>query len=130
MSKKINVRGLTDNSDDPFYRYKMEKISCTDQKGKTVINNIDAIAKAINRDPKKMIDYFKKRVGTGMTFKDGKVMISKKITTDELEKLLFEFIEYFVLCPTCRNPETILASTTSGKIEMSCKACSYLGGMH
>lgn len=127
MSKKINIRGLTDNSGDIFYRYKMEKLICIDQKGKTVVNNIDNIAKAIDRDPKNIANHFKKRLGTAMVYKDSKITISKTVTVNELEQLLFEFIEYNVLCPVCKNPETIVTINKKNKQEMTCKACSFTG---
>jgi len=120
MSKKINIRGFTDNNNDVFYRYKMEKLICSEQKGKTIINNIEHIAKALNRPPDMIKDYYKKRIGGNIIYKDNKMVLPKKMLPDELENILFEYIEYNVLCPNCKLPETKLLNK-----QLICSACSY-----
>lgn len=127
MSKKINIRGLTDNSNDSFYRYKMEKIICIEQKGKSVVQNIDSISKALDRDCKYIINYFKKSLGTSIIYKDNKLIISKLVSVNDLEQILFEFIEYYVICHSCKNPETELTFDKKNNPILSCKACSHIG---
>jgi len=122
--KKINLRGLKDTN-DPFYRYKMVPISVVKQKTKSVITNIAEVSKDISRDPQMMIEYFKKKFGMNIVYdkKTDKAEV-KNISQDELQNAIFEFIDYFVLCPTCTNPETVL-SIDNGSIHIKCKACTH-----
>jgi translation initiation factor 5 len=51
---------------------------------------------------------------------------------EHLRKLLDAFIEKFVLCPSCKNPETELIITGKGKnedIHRDCKACGRKNGI-
>ena len=111
MSKhrKINIRGLAENT-DPLYRYTMEPIDIVNQRGKLVITNIRNIAQdltaqnTISSDVKArmLVDFFKKRLSTSIKCNSDMTQVELKGTTQvELQEFVFEFIEYFVLCPTC-----------------------------
>ncbi|AYV75986.1 MAG: translation initiation factor 2 subunit beta [Terrestrivirus sp.] len=126
MSKSINVRGLTENI-DPTYRYRMPPIQITKQKTKSVITNIKEVCKALDRDPLILVDYFKKKFSTPMNVDlDENRVELKSIEQNELQNAIFEFIEYFILCPTCRNPETDLSNKKT-TLYIKCRACSHYG---
>jgi len=125
-SKMINVRGLDDKNDsDPCFRYKMQALKLEKQKTKDVILNINDIGDNLSRDPKMLVEFLKKKFGTQMKYSAtlNKIEI-KGISQIDLQKAIYEFIEYFVLCPTCRNPETILRKKKEN-LYISCKACSH-----
>lgn len=124
---KINLRGLTENN-DPFYRYKMEKPEIVREKSKTVFKNIGVLAKDLNRDPELMASFIKSRLGINGVYKKDQLMINGKVDETNLTDALYEFIEYFVLCPTCKLPETELK--TGKTVRMSCKCCSYRGSIN
>ena len=136
MSKKasINVRGLNEVV-DPSYRYKMEPINAVQQKGKLVITNIKEIGRNLTvqnysdtskEDKSQMlIEFFKKKFSTPIKCdKELSKIELKGVSADELQNAIYEFIEYFVICPTCGNPETILSKEKSN-IFITCQACSH-----
>jgi translation initiation factor 5 len=55
-----------------------------------------------------------------------KYIVNGKHDQEDLAKLLDGFIDKFVLCKTCRNPETAMA-IKGGNIELRCKACGAIG---
>lgn len=118
---KINICGLDDNN-DPFYRYKMEKVNIVVQKNKSNIMNLHIIANEIYRDVNLLVNYYKKKFNTSVIFKNNILTVSGIITTNEFEEALREFIEYYVLCPVCRLPQTELV-IVKNKIEINCKCC-------
>lgn len=122
---KINISGLKD-IDDPFYRYKMQKLKISKQKNKTIVENIDQICKELYRDPQLLIDYYKKRFGIAIIYKNNIVSITAKFDDleDKLNKGLHEFIEYYVLCSKCRLPETKLEKDKN-HITLSCDCCAF-----
>lgn len=135
MSKSkmlINIRGLEDII-DPSYRYKMEHINTTQQKGKIIITNINDIAKNLtvqnvkehNDKSKMIIEFLKKKFSVAIKCDKELTKVELKgVTEEELQIAIYEFIEYFVICPICRNPETILSKKNSN-LYITCQACSY-----
>lgn len=133
MSKKtlINIRGLEEIIDHS-YRYKMEPITVVQQKVKSVITNINEISRNLttNKNSKEdkgkmLIEFFKKKFSIPIKCnKDLTKVELKGVTQGELQNAIYEFIEYFVTCPTCRNPETTL-SKDKGNIYIMCQACSH-----
>ena len=118
----MNIQGIN-NIVDPFYRYKMEKLNVVRQKNKTVIDNFDKVAKDLERDPKMIYNYFKKKLSISISLKDGILSTNADITYDVFEKVLRQFIEEYVLCKSCKLPELEFVKKDS-KININCKSCS------
>lgn len=148
----VNVnRNLTDQ----FYRYKMPKlIAKVEGKGngiKTVIVNMVDVAKALNRPPmckwcsradcqplstttdKSFPDptkYFGCVLGAQVNcdLKNERYIVNGAHDSNKLQDLLDGFIQKYVLCYSCDNPETvIIVNQKKGTITSSCKACGYAG---
>lgn len=114
------IRGLIE-IDDPFYRYQMEILKVQKEKTKTNILNLGNIASNLNIEVEMIVQYIKNRLSTPIKKgEDSKYIIASSIDIDDLKSALYEFIEYFVLCPKCRLPETDI---NSGKAEHNCRAC-------
>lgn len=113
---------------DPFYRYKMEKIqSKIEGKGngiKTVIVNLSSVAHSLAREPNIVIKYFGFELGaqTNTNPSDDRWIINGAHEASKLQDYLDGFINKFVLCKKCKNPETDM-STSDGGIVLKCKAC-------
>lgn len=128
MSVNVN-RSLSDQ----FYRYKMPKIIAkVEGKGngiKTVIVNMVEIAKALNRPPMYPTKFFGCVLGAQTNFdKNERYIVNGSHDSSKLQDILDGFIQKYVLCPGCQNPETDLhVSAKRGLISTSCKACGYSG---
>lgn len=122
----INIRR---DVDDPFYRYKMERIqSKIEGKGngiKSVIVNLSSIAHSLSRDPAYVIKYFGFELGAQVTANpsDDRYIINGAHDAGKLQDYLDGFIKKFVLCQMCKNPETDLLIQKDGSIIRDCKAC-------
>lgn len=121
---KINIQGLNDIN-DPFYRYQMEKIKFTDQKNKTVIDNFDKVCHDIKCEPKALVDFYKKRLGVSIIYKDGKILLPSNIDKDKINQYLREFIEIYILCEKCKLPETKMIKEKNSII-LSCDGCGFI----
>jgi translation initiation factor 5 len=127
----VNVnRGLTDQ----FYRYKMPKIMAkVEGKGngiKTVIVNMVDVAKALNRPPMYPTKYFGCVLGAQVNCdqKNERFIVNGAHDSAKLQDLLDGFIQKYVLCASCGNPETVLGILVKKSIiTTSCKACGYSG---
>ncbi|KAA8913316.1 domain found in IF2B/IF5-domain-containing protein [Sphaerosporella brunnea] len=114
---------------DPFYRYKMERIqSKIEGKGngiKSVIVNLSSIAHSLSRDPAYVVKFFGFELGAQVTANpsDDRYIINGAHDASKLQDSLDGFINRFVLCGKCKNPETDLIVTKDGQIIRDCKAC-------
>jgi len=121
----INIRR---DVKDSFYRYKMPKIVAKiEGKGngiKTVIPNMSDIAKALSRPPTYPTKYFGFELGAQVKCEDknDRYIINGQHESKKLQDLLDGFIDKFVLCAHCKNPETDLIINKNGIIR-DCKAC-------
>jgi translation initiation factor 5 len=113
---------------DPFYRYKMERIqSKIEGKGngiKTVIVNLSSVAQSLARPGAYVIKYFGFELGaqTNTNPSDDRWIINGAHEAAKLQDYLDGFINKFVLCKKCKNPETDVV-IKDGRILLDCKAC-------
>jgi len=121
----INIRS---DVKDPFYRYKMEKLqSKIEGKGngiKTVIVNLSSVANSLARPGAFVIKYFGFELGaqTNSNPSDDRWIINGAHEASKLQDYLDGFINRFVLCKKCKNPETDVV-IKDGRILLDCKAC-------
>jgi translation initiation factor 5 len=91
---------------------------------KTVIPNMSDIAKALSRPPTYPTKYFGFELGAQVKCeeKNDRYIINGQHESKKLQDLLDGFIDKFVLCGHCKNPETDLIINKNGIIR-DCKAC-------
>lgn len=122
MSNLINIRGLKDQ-EDPFYRYKMEKIELVKEGSFYAIKNICQISTALNREPQQLVSFLKKVFASAFVYKNGIVKCTKTdLTSSALQEAIYQFIENNVLCKKCSLPETVIL-VEKKKTFMVCQAC-------
>lgn len=119
---------------DMFHRYKMPVLQVkVEGKGngiKTVIPNMSDIARSLARPPTYITKFFGCELGAQTTFdeKYDRYIVNGAHQADRLRELLDVFIDKFVLCSSCKNPETELMIV--GRDELiwrDCKACGHRG---
>lgn len=124
----INV----DGSDDPSYRYKMPRLlSKVEGRGngvKTVLVNCSDIAASLHRSTAQVCKFFGCELGamTNYEEKADKALVNGSFVTKDLQEALTGYIQKFVLCPSCGNPETVQelkGKKKSAFIVLNCKAC-------
>ncbi|WOO85248.1 putative eukaryotic translation initiation factor 5 [Vanrija pseudolonga] len=123
----VNIRR---DVEDKFYRYKMPllqtKIEGRGNGIKTVVPNMEDVARALNRPPAYPTKFFGTELGAQTTMANERYIVNGAHQPDRLRELLDTFIDKFVLCASCKNPETELVITGRGNnehIHRDCKAC-------
>jgi translation initiation factor 5 len=122
----INIR--RDNK-DPFYRYKMPPIvSKIEGRGngiRTAVVNTSDVARALSRPPSYVIKFFGFELGaqTSVNETNDRYIVNGAHDAPKLQDLLDGFISKFVLCASCKNPETDIIILKDGNLTKDCKAC-------
>ncbi|KAN0062813.1 eukaryotic translation initiation factor 5 [Thecaphora frezii] len=122
----VNIRR---DVDDKFYRYRMPllqtKIEGRGNGIKTVIPNMSDIARSLSRPPTYPTKFFGCELGAQTSFDDktDRYIVNGAHEAVRLRELLDGFIDKFVLCGSCKNPETDLKITKDEDILRDCKAC-------
>jgi translation initiation factor 5 len=92
---------------------------------KTVVPNMSDVARALSRPPTYPTKFFGSELGAQTTVdeKNDRYIVNGAHDATRLRELLDGFIEKFVLCGSCKNPETDLIITKNEMIVRDCKAC-------
>ncbi|OCH84693.1 eukaryotic translation initiation factor 5 [Obba rivulosa] len=128
----VNIRR---DVDDKFYRYRMPllltKIEGKGNGIKTVVPNMSDVARALSRPPTYPTKFFGCELGAQTSFdeKNDRYIVNGAHDAAKLRELLDVFIEKFVLCKACKNPETDLIITKTDEIIRDCKACGERTGV-
>lgn len=114
--------------EDAHYRYKMPSLECKVESGgngvKVVFSNLPDVCAALHRPNESLLKFLGISRGAQTTFdaKDNKYYMMGNHLTQELQDVVFEYIERFVLCKSCRNPETTVMPGNRS-VKMRCGAC-------
>jgi translation initiation factor 5 len=92
---------------------------------KTVVPNMSDVARALSRPPTYPTKFFGSELGAQTTVdeKNDRYIVNGAHDAGRLRELLDAFIDKFVLCGSCKNPETDLIVTKTEMIVRDCKAC-------
>lgn len=129
MAPTAGIVNIRRDVDDKFYRYRMPllltKIEGKGNGIKTVIPNMSDVAKALTRPATYPTKFFGCELGAQTSFdeKADRYIVNGAHDASRLRELLDSFIDKFVLCGSCKNPETELIITKNDEIIRDCKAC-------
>ena len=151
MAGFVNIRR---DVDDKFYRYRyvcillqpfcgsplirsnsmptlLTKIEGKGNGIKTVVPNMSDVARALSRPPTYPTKFFGSELGaqTSVDEKNDRYIVNGAHDAKRLRELLDAFIDKFVLCGSCKNPETDLVVTKNELIVRDCKACGERTGV-
>jgi translation initiation factor 5 len=135
-STKLNPQLLNiDGSEDPFYRYKMRQLFVqVVGKGKmikTVLLNVDEVAKDLKVAPAYMTAYLGYEIGAGSKYDPKKpdrerASISGDRDATDLSTMMKKFISEIILCSNCKLPETTMAiDKKTREVTTSCRSCGH-----
>jgi len=125
MSQKISV-----NKEfllDVNYRYKMSQVLLKYEGNgngqRTVFLNISDISEEIKRDPETIVSFIVYSLGCKFILsKEKQIILYGTHTKEIIQNTVFDFIDKFVICPNCKNPETYFTKEKND-IEMNCNSC-------
>merc|ERR1712232_1352166 len=93
---------------------------------KTVIDNCAEVSEQLNRPPQYLTKFLGIELAAQSRWKEAeqRSIVNGAFQDSDLQNMVHKFVDIFVLCPTCKYPETKLKISTKSKtITHHCKAC-------
>ena len=91
---------------------------------KTIIQNFKQICDTIRRDPKIVSKWYAKELAVPAQIGDrGELILTGRFNTSIIQRLLDMFVEKYVICPTCKGPDTELIRLDRKVWILRCHVC-------
>jgi translation initiation factor 5 len=147
----IPIISSSSSSFDPFYRYQMPLLSSEIlPKHQTLLHNLPEVARALNRESIEILKFFSLQTSTRFHSSSpsssssssvadhprhrSQYILTGRYSSNELQQLLSQYLEIFILCPHCSLPETFYkikiaaaaagtGTKSTGKVSLACQAC-------
>ncbi|RLF03376.1 MAG: translation initiation factor IF-2 subunit beta [Thermoprotei archaeon] len=89
---------------------------------RTFITNFKQICETINRDPKVLLKFLLKELGSPGEVADQAAMIQGEFPSKTIITLINRFVKSYVICPVCNSPDTMLVKEKK-IMYLKCMAC-------
>jgi translation initiation factor 2 beta subunit (eIF-2beta)/eIF-5 len=120
------MESIDRNKNDPFYRYQMPGLIIRHSKSRTYLENVKDLFKVLTKyadnQKKRKSEELMKWFSYALSATVKETNLSGLHPEEKIIESLHKYIESYVLCGSCSNPETTLYS--KGKeLFTHCKAC-------
>ena len=106
-------------------RFEIPRADSLIQGKKTVLKGFNNLLKDMRRDKKHFLKYLMKETGAPITENGANLIIGGKVNFVEMNKIITNYFNQFVLCSECHKPDTNIISEHGAKM-MKCEACGAI----
>lgn len=106
----------------PCERFSVPKVMGHIEGNKTIISNFQQISICIRRDAEHLAKFLGKELASSVVMNNGRLILSRKITLDDINKKIEKYVRLFIICPNCSKPDTEIIEH-EGKNFIKCMAC-------
>jgi len=110
-------------------RFEVPKVAGHHEGTKTVITNFFKITACIRRSPEHLIKYLGKELASNGEISGERLILSRKLSSKEINEKIEKYINLFVICPRCKKPDTELVNE-GNKLFLKCLACGEKHEVH
>jgi len=110
-------------------RFEILKVKGHHEGTRTVISNFAQIAANIRRNPEHLMKFLNGELASSGEIKGERLILSRKLSSKDINKKIEKYVNEFVLCPKCKKPDTEL-DEEKGKVFLRCLACGEKYGVH
>jgi translation initiation factor 2 subunit 2 len=103
-------------------RFEIPKVQGRIQGNRTIITNLQQIAKALRSKPEHLMKFLLRELATTGDMKTGGTLFVGKFGSTFLNKKIEKYVKEFVLCSQCGKPDTSLMKE-KGITFKKCEAC-------
>jgi len=103
-------------------RFEVLKIKGHHEGTRTVISNFVQVVASVRRSPEHLMKFLNKELASSSDIKSDRLILSRKLSSKDINKKIEKYVNQFVLCPKCKKPDTELEED-KGKVFLRCLAC-------
>jgi translation initiation factor 2 subunit 2 len=103
-------------------RFEILKVNGHHEGTRTVITNFAKITQCLRRNPEHILKFISKELATSADISGERLILSRKISSKDINEKIEKYVNRYVLCPKCKKPDTELAEETN-KLYLKCLAC-------
>ncbi|HID91129.1 TPA: translation initiation factor IF-2 subunit beta [Candidatus Bathyarchaeota archaeon] len=89
---------------------------------KTVIQNYGKICKDLNRDPRHLLRFLLRELGTAGMMDGHRAILQGQFPEDVVKRVFKRYVDDFVICPICKRPDTRIIRERRLQF-LLCEAC-------
>jgi translation initiation factor 2 subunit 2 len=116
-------------SDECCGRFEVLKVKGHHEGVRTVISNFGQVIACIRRAPEHFLKFLNKELATSSEVKGGRLILSRKVSSKDVNEKIEKYVNMFVLCPKCKKPDTELGEE-GNKSFLRCLACGEKYEVH
>ncbi len=103
-------------------RFEIRKVAGHIEGSKTIISNFLQVAGCLRREPEHLAKFLFKELATSGEMDGDRLILTRKVTSQNVNEKVEKYANYFVLCSKCGKPDTELVDE-NGQMVMRCLAC-------
>ena len=103
-------------------RFEIKKVEGHIEGNKTIISNFGPIVNCTRRKPEHIAKFIFKELATSGEISGERLILTRKITSQQITEKLRQYYDCFVLCQNCKKPDTELIEE-NGHVFLKCMAC-------
>jgi len=103
-------------------RFEMPKAQVLREGSKTIINNFNALASTLRRDPQHLLKFLLKELATSCESGSQRIIFIGNFTPELINKKIEIYVKNYVLCPECEKPDTKIVKKDRITF-LECEAC-------
>ena len=103
-------------------RFEIPKVKGHHEGTRTILTNFLQLSATLRRAPEHLMKFLNKERASSSEISGERLIMSRKLSSKEINEKIERYVKKFVLCPKCKKPDTELISE-KGKVTMRCLAC-------
>ncbi|MEK6958831.1 MAG: translation initiation factor IF-2 subunit beta [archaeon] len=103
-------------------RFEIPRAESFIQGTKTIVRGFGQLMKDMRRDKEHFLKFLTKETALPITESNNQLIINGKVGAIQLNKLIENYFNQFVLCSECKRPDTRILNQEGAKL-MKCEAC-------
>jgi translation initiation factor 2 subunit 2 len=103
-------------------RFEPPKPESTVTGNRTILHNFRELCTYLERDPKHLLKFLSGELATASSVEESRAVFQGKFTNQAIGGLVNRYIQEFVLCPVCHQPDTDIVRKDRFNF-LVCKAC-------
>jgi translation initiation factor 2 subunit 2 len=103
-------------------RFQVPDVQLIVQGNRTIWQNFQEIVDVLNRPGKEVLKYVSGQLATAGTIEGGNAIFNGKFYSHNVQDVLEEYIQDYVICPVCGRPDTHMEKEKNAYY-LRCSAC-------